>query len=401
MPPDLYETEQRLAEIEHEKDVAIEDQDFELAAELRDEEKMLKERKKDLSALWNDEKRCGEIVVREEDVAGIVTALTGIPTGKLVEAESEKLLSLESEISRKVVGQSEAISAVAASIRRGRIGLKDEKRPIGSFIFLGSTGVGKTALANALAEALFGSEDAIVRLDMSEYMEKHSISKLIGSPPGYVGYGEGGQLTERIRRRPYSVVLFDEIEKAHPEVYNVLLQMLDDGSLTDSEGRRVDFRNTVIIMTSNIGAGESGKIRSLGFSQSTDKNDTAIKKEKMLSALRDEFKPEFLNRIDDIIVFNTLSEENIQTIAEALLLELGERARRLGIDIHFDKSVTLAMASKSYDVFYGARPLKHTITKEIEDVISEKYLRKELPKSKKITAYWEGGELKFKSVKKG
>ncbi len=400
MPPQLYEAEQRLIEIERQKDEAISDQDFELAAELRDEEKEVKAQRDELSALWNDEKNSGEIVVSEEDIAGVVTAWTGIPTGKLVEAESDKLLSLESEISKKVVGQKEAISAVVSAIRRGRIGLKDERRPIGSFIFLGSTGVGKTALANALAEALFGSEDAIVRIDMSEYMEKHSISKLIGSPPGYVGYGEGGQLTERIRRRPYSVVLFDEIEKAHSDVYNILLQILDDGSVTDSQGRRVDFRNTVVIMTSNIGARETSKIRSLGFSQSADKSESAIKKEKMLSALRDEFKPEFLNRVDDIVIFNTLSEENIERIAEDLLSEVCRRAEKIGIDIRFEQSVALAVAKKSYDVSYGARPLRRTVTKEIEDVISEKYLRGELPKNKRITAFWEDGELKFRTRKK-
>ena len=400
MPPELYETEQRLSEIECEKEEAILGQDFELAAELRDEERMLTEKRELLSASWKDEQHRGKIVVSEEDVAGVVTAWTGIPTGKLVEAEGERLLALAAEISKKVLGQEEAISSVVSAIRRGRIGLKDERRPIGSFIFLGSTGVGKTALAIALAEALFGSENAIVRIDMSEYMEKHSVSKLIGSPPGYVGYGEGGQLTEKIRRRPYSVVLFDEIEKAHSDVYNILLQILDDGSVTDSQGRRIDFRNTVVIMTSNIGARETSKIRSLGFSQTTDKSDAAIKKEKMLSALRDEFKPEFLNRVDDIIIFKTLTEENIEKIAEGLLSEVRLRAAKIGIDIQFDSTVATAIAKKSYDVSYGARPLKRTVTKEIEDVISEKYLRGELPKSKRITAFWEDGELKFRGRRK-
>ncbi len=400
MPPELYEAEQRLSEIEREKEEAISGQDFELAAQLRDEEKMLKDKRDELSALWNDEQQRGKIVVSEEDIAGVVTAWTGIPTGKLVEEESERLLALESEISKKVVGQEEAISSVVSAIRRGRIGLKDERRPIGSFIFLGSTGVGKTALANALAEALFGSENAIVRIDMSEYMEKHSVSRLIGSPPGYVGYGEGGQLTEKIRRRPYSVVLFDEIEKAHSDVYNILLQILDDGSVSDSQGRRIDFRNTVVIMTSNIGARETSKIRSLGFSQSTDKSDAAIKKEKMLSALRDEFKPEFLNRVDDIIVFKTLTEENIERIAGELLSEVRARAKRIGIDIQFDGTVATAIAKKSYDASYGARPLKRTVTKEIEDVISEKYLRGELPKVKRLVAFWEDGELKFRARRK-
>ena len=395
-PPMLYEIERELVEVERQKEDAILRQDFESAAILRDRERELNGKRDKLLESWKRRAERDTLTVNEEDIASVVTAWTGIPTGKLVEAESERLLGLENEISKRVVGQKEAIESVASAIRRGRIGLKDERRPIGSFIFLGSTGVGKTELAKALAESLFGSEEAIVRIDMSEYMEKHSVSKLIGSPPGYVGYGEGGQLTERIRRRPYSVVLFDEIEKAHNDVYDILLQLLEDGCLTDSEGRRVDFRNTVVIMTSNIGAQETKRIRSLGFSDSSEKSESAVKNEKMLHALRDEFKPEFLNRVDEIIVFNTLTKEDIETIARDILSEVEKRAEAIGLDISFDKSVAQAMAERSYDTAYGARPLRRTVAKEIEDVISKKYLGGELDKRQKLLVLWDNGELNFK-----
>ena len=395
-PPILYEIERELVEVERQKEDAILRQDFESAAILRDRERELNGKRDKLLESWKRRAERDTLTVNEEDIASVVTAWTGIPTGKLVEAESERLLGLENEISKRVVGQKDAIESVASAIRRGRIGLKDERRPIGSFIFLGSTGVGKTELAKALAESLFGSEEAIVRIDMSEYMEKHSVSKLIGSPPGYVGYGEGGQLTERIRRRPYSVVLFDEIEKAHNDVYDILLQLLEDGCLTDSEGRRVDFRNTVVIMTSNIGAQETKRIRSLGFSDSSEKSESAVKNEKMLHALRDEFKPEFLNRVDEIIVFNTLTKEDIETIARDILSEVEKRAEAIGLDISFDKSVAQAMAERSYDTAYGARPLRRTVAKEIEDVISKKYLGGELDKRQKLLVLWDNGELNFK-----
>ena len=395
-PPMLYEIERELVEVERQKEDAILRQDFESAAILRDRERELNGKRDKLLEGWKSRAERDTLTVNEEDIASVVTAWTGIPTGKLVEAESERLLGLENEISKRVVGQKDAIESVASAIRRGRIGLKDERRPIGSFIFLGSTGVGKTELAKALAESLFGSEEAIVRIDMSEYMEKHSVSKLIGSPPGYVGYGEGGQLTERIRRRPYSVVLFDEIEKAHNDVYDILLQLLEDGCLTDSEGRRVDFRNTVVIMTSNIGAQETKRIRSLGFSDSSEKSESAVKNEKMLHALRDEFKPEFLNRVDEIIVFNTLTKEDIETIARDILSEVEKRAEAIGLDISFDKSVAQAMAERSYDTAYGARPLRRTVAKEIEDVISKKYLGGELDKRQKLLVLWDNGELNFK-----
>ena len=394
-PPVLFEIERELADVERQKEEAILSQSFEEAARLRDRERELNTKRDELYGKWCEKAASGNLSVSGEDIATVVTAFTGIPTGKLVEDESERLLGLENEISKRVVGQREAIESVASAIRRGRIGLKDERRPIGSFIFLGSTGVGKTELAKALAAALFGSEDAIVRIDMSEYMEKHSISKLIGSPPGYVGYGEGGQLTERIRRRPYSVVLFDEIEKAHSDVYDLLLQLLEDGFLTDSQGRRVDFRNTVLIMTSNIGAQETRRIRSLGFSDSSAQGESAAKNEKMLLALRQTFKPEFLNRVDEIIIFNTLTKEDIEAIAADILSKVEKRAEAIGLYVSFDASVARGMAEKSYDSSYGARPLRRTVAKEIEDVISKKYLTGEIHKNQKIFVFWQNGQLVF------
>ena len=396
-PSELKDTERRLSEIEREKENAILSQNFELAARLRDEEKELIGKREELYLSSKNDRESDSLVVSEDDVASVVTAWTGIPTGKLVEEESERLLGLEAEMAERVVGQAEAISSVASAIVRGRVGLKDERCPIGSFIFLGSTGVGKTEVARALAAALFGSEDAIVRIDMSEYMERHNVSKLIGSPPGYVGYGEGGQLTERVRRRPYSVVLFDEIEKAHPDVYDLLLQLLDDGYITDSEGRKIDFRNTVVIMTSNIGAQETRRIRSLGFSDTSSEAENSIKKEKMLLALRDEFKPEFLNRIDEIIIFNTLTQEDIEKIATRILLEVENRAQKIGLMISFDGSVATEVAKKSYDTSYGARPLRRTVAKDIEDVISKKYLSGELKKNEKILISFDNGALVFKA----
>jgi len=388
--PEKNEIEKRLAAIAREKEDAICEQDFHLAATLRDEEKELLQKKGELEELFGKEKH--ELVVTEEDIADIVTSWTSIPVRRLIEGEGERLLRLDEELSARLVGQDEAISSLCAAIRRGRIGLKDERRPIGSFIFLGRTGVGKTELARLLAESLFGSESAMVRLDMSEYMEKHSVSKLIGSPPGYVGYDEGGILTERVRRRPYSVVLFDEIEKAHSAVYDLLLQVLDDGSLTDSQGRKVDFRNTVIIMTSNIGAADAERIRTLGFSSDNEREDVG---KKMLSALRSEFKPEFLNRIDEIIVFRTLTKENIEKIARVLLGGLAERAKHLEIELYFDDSAVSLVSEKSYDERLGARPLRRVITREIEDVLSDKYLRGTFHKGQKITVKAENGEFLF------
>ncbi len=397
MPNEVRELEKKITALEREKEEAILLQDFEFAAELRDEEKVLKSRRESL-VFATESERSEELTLREEDIADVLTASTGIPTGKLVEDETHRLLGLEEELRQTVIGQDAAVKTVASAIRRGRIGLKDESRPIGSFIFLGSTGVGKTELARALAESLFGSADALVRIDMSEYMERHNVSKLIGSPPGYVGYGEGGQLTDRIRERPYSVVLFDEIEKAHPDVYDLLLQILDDGHVSDAEGRRVDFRNTVIIMTSNIGTAAAGKIRALGFSDGGEEQSIARRNEKMLEALKNEFKPEFLNRVDEIIVFNTLTQSDTERICEKFLLDVKRRAERIGLDIIFENNVAEEIVKRSYDISYGARPLRRAVTKDIENVISEKYLRGDFAGVKKLRVGFCDGELIFERI---
>jgi len=304
---------------------------------------------------------------------------------------------MEEILHRRLIGQDEAVTAVSKAIRRGRVGLKDPKRPIGSFIFLGPTGVGKTELCKALAEAVFGSENAIIRLDMSEYMEKHTVSKLIGSPPGYVGFEEGGQLTEKVRRSPYSVILFDEIEKAHPDVFNMLLQILDDGILTDSQGRKVNFKNTIIIMTSNIGARLiTSKKTSLGFSEENDSsNDENRIKQQVLEALKKEFRPEFLNRLDDIIVFKKLTQNEILQIAENMLKGLKERMTSLGIEVSFDKSVSKAVADAGFDPVYGARPLRRAISTQVEDLLSEKLLDKSIEKGDKVTLVFKDGKYEI------
>ncbi len=391
-PPEISDIEESLQNIGREKGVAITEQNFELAAKLRDEERELQKKYDELVSIkcYADENET--LCVRESDIADIVTSWTSIPVSRLMEEESERLNTLERELKKRVIGQDDAVAAVASAVRRGRIGLKDPKRPIGSFIFLGKTGVGKTELAKALADVLFGNEESMIRLDMSEYMEKHSASKLIGSPPGYIGYEEGGQLTERVRRRPYSVVLFDEIEKAHSDVYNILLQLLDDGFLTDSQGRRVDFRNTVIIMTSNVGAGKSDGVRSLGFVKQDESREYG---KKMLSALRSEFRPEFINRIDEIIVFNSLTLDNIKEIAKVMLCELKERSAAIGLDIVFDDSVAEFIASKSFDEHFGARPLRRTLTSAVENRLSEEYLQGKFSAGKKIIATVKDGEIIF------
>ena len=323
---------------------------------------------------------------------------TGVPVVQLTQEESERLLKLESILHQRVIGQDEAVTSVSKAIRRGRVGLKDPKRPIGSFIFLGPTGVGKTELTKALAETMFGTEDAMIRLDMSEYMEKHTVAKLIGSPPGYVGYDEGGQLTEKIRRKPYSVVLFDEIEKAHPDVFNMLLQILEDGRLTDSQGRTVDFKNTVIVMTSNVGASliTNNKRASLGFANSkASENENEKTKEIVLDELKKVFKPEFLNRVDDIIVFNKLTHDDIKKIADNMLASLTERLKALEIDIEFTESVKDKLADEGFDDVYGARPLRRTIRSKIEDVVSEKILDGTIKKGGKVICDVRDNEVVF------
>ena len=377
-PPDLKHLEDELARISAEKEAAITGQDFEAAAKLRDREKALKNELSAQQDEWKQKAENTQGEIGEQDIAAIVSQWTGVPVAQLTEAESQRLLRLENELHQRVVGQDEAVTAVAKAIRRGRAGLKDPKRPIGSFIFLGPTGVGKTELCKALAEALFGDENAMIRLDMSEYMEKHTVSRLVGSPPGYVGYDEGGQLTEKIRRKPYSVVLFDEIEKAHPDVFNMLLQILDDGHLTDAQGRKVDFKNAVIIMTSNVGARMiTDQHTSLGFADA--EKDAAAQDEKnireaVLGELKRTFRPEFLNRVDDIIVFHKLSPDNIREIARMMLGRLQKRLAGLEIRVEFTGELVAHVADAGYDKVYGARPLRRCIQSEVEDLLSEKLL---------------------------
>ncbi len=399
-PDDVKELEKELEKITVEKQAAIVAQDFEKAAELRDKEKSIKDKMDESKSAWKEGTSSNEQTVTGEDIADIVSGWTNIPVKRLAEEESERLKNLEKTLHARVIGQDEAVSAVARAIRRGRAGLKDPKRPIGSFIFLGPTGVGKTELSKALAESIFGAEDAIIRVDMSEYMEKHSVSKFIGSPPGYVGFDEGGQLTEKIRKHPYSVILFDEIEKAHPDVFNILLQVLEDGILTDAQGRRVDFRNTVIIMTSNLGAKEILNTGSkLGFASGGDdkKDDAAKEKEvirnKVMEELKRAFKPEFLNRIDDIIVFDRLSEENIREIASLMLGELAKRLAANDIEADFSDNAVAEIAKEGYDPVYGARPLRRAIQTKIEDMLSEKIIDGEIKPKDKVEVDFADGSF--------
>ncbi|MBQ8357657.1 MAG: ATP-dependent Clp protease ATP-binding subunit [Clostridia bacterium] len=400
-PPDLKETEEKLAALSHEKEEAVAAQDFERAAKLRDEEKTLRESYDKAKKDWESTVEDKSLTVGENDIADVVTQWTGIPVSRLLEEESERLLHLDELLRKRVIGQDAAVEAVARAIRRGRMGLKDPKRPIGSFIFLGPTGVGKTELCKALAELLFGDANAMIRIDMSEYMEKHSVSKLIGSPPGYVGFEEGGQLTEKIRRKPYSVVLFDEIEKAHPDVFNILLQVLEDGILTDSQGRKVDFKNTILIMTSNVGASAlTGPVKgALGFTQSESKvGDKEKTDAKVMEALKATFRPEFLNRIDDIIIFNRLTEENIRAIATLLLSEVAKRVENIGISISFTEEVAALMAKEGFDAVYGARPLRRAIVRLIEDAFSGAMLEGKFKAGDKVITKVADGKVVFEKV---
>ena len=393
-PDSLKELEEQIKKTESEKDEAIGSQEFERAANLRDTENQLKEQYNKEKENWNNQNSHTTGEVTGENIAEIVSSWTGVPVVQLTEEESERLLKLEDELHNRIVGQHEAVTSVAKAIRRGRVGLKDPKRPIGSFIFLGPTGVGKTELCKALAAAMFGSENMMIRLDMSEYMEKHTVSRLVGSPPGYVGFEEGGQLTEKVRRNPYSVVLFDEIEKAHPDVFNMLLQILEDGILTDSQGRKVDFKNTVIIMTSNVGARMiTEKKISFGFGESQDSNKDV--KELVMGELKNTFRPEFLNRVDDIIVFNKLDKTEITEIAEKMLNNLSKRTENLNITLSFDPSVKSALAEIGFDEVYGARPLRREIQNRIEDELSEKLLSKSVKNGDKVLCSYKDGKFEF------
>lgn len=398
-PDNVKELEDEIADYEKEKASAINEQDFERAARLRDEQKELQTKLDDAKKKWQEQQKGNSGEVTAEDIAKIVSEWTGIPVVQLTKEESERLLNMENVLHERVIGQSEAVTAIAKAIRRGRVGLKDPKRPVGSFIFLGPTGVGKTELCKALAEAMFGDENAMLRLDMSEYMEKQTVSKLIGSPPGYVGFEEGGQLTEKVRRKPYSVVLFDEIEKAHPDVFNMLLQILEDGRLTDSQGRTVDFKNTIIIMTSNVGARLiTEKQSSLGFNSENENAEESEKKdikELVTGELRKVFRPEFLNRVDDIIVFNKLNKDEIKQIAVKMLKTLENRLDKMNIKISFTDNAISEIADKGFDENYGARPLRRAIQNEIEDPLSEQMLEGKVKDGAVVTCDFADGQFTF------
>lgn len=375
VPPDLKDVEEKLYSLRTEKESSVRNQEFEKAAKLRDEELKLKEELDEQKKEWEQKVGTSDLsLVTEEDVAYIVSSWTGVPVKRLAEEESARLLKLEETLHNRVIGQDEAVRSVSRAVRRARAGLKDPKRPIGSFIFLGPTGVGKTELGRALAEALFGDENAIIRLDMSEYMEKHTAARLIGAPPGYIGYDEGGQLTEKVRRSPYSVILLDEIEKAHPDVFNILLQILEDGRLTDGKGRTVDFRNTVVIMTSNVGANFLNKA-AVGFGAQSEDADYEKMKERVMDELKRTFRPEFLNRIDDLIVFHSLNEEHIRLIVDIMLDELNRRIEEYSLKVEVTDTVKGMLLKEGFDPTYGARPLKRVIQRRLEDGISEELLQ--------------------------
>jgi ATP-dependent Clp protease ATP-binding subunit ClpC len=395
-PPDVREIDEKIAEVRLKKESAIDGQDFELAARLRDEERQFQEERARREQTWRSTEMDILSEIDEEEIAEVLSIWTGIPVFKLTEEETEKLLRMEDEIHKRIISQQEAISAVSRAIRRTRSGLKDPRRPSGSFIFLGPSGVGKTELSKALAEFLFGDEDALIQLDMSEYMEKHTVSRLIGSPPGYVGYEEGGQLTEAVRRKPFSVILFDEIEKAHPDVFNTLLQILEDGRLTDSQGHTVDFKNTIIIMTSNLGTRDISKGIGIGF---TAARDDAVTYEKMRETVQEElkrqFRPEFLNRIDEVIVFHKLTLDDVKLIVDLLMRRVEEQLKSKDIDIELTDAAKTLLAERGYDQALGARPLRRTIQRLVEDPLSEKLLHKEFRAGETVFVDRAGDEIIF------
>ncbi|MBD7966101.1 ATP-dependent protease ATP-binding subunit ClpC [Fictibacillus norfolkensis] len=397
-PPNLKELEQKLEEVRKEKDAAVQSQEFEKAASLRDSEQRLREELEKTKDVWKEKQGKENTEVTPEDIAQVVSSWTGVPVSKLAEEETERLLKMEEILHDRVIGQSEAVTAISKAIRRARAGLKDPKRPIGSFIFLGPTGVGKTELARAVAETLFGDEDAIIRIDMSEYMEKHTTSRLVGSPPGYVGHEEGGQLTEKVRRKPYSVILLDEIEKAHPEVFNILLQVLEDGRLTDSKGRTVDFRNTVVIMTSNVGASTLKRNRSLGFAVHNESQKYNDMKSKVMDELKRAFRPEFLNRIDEIIVFHSLEKEHLLRIVSLMAASLKQRLSDQGIEIELTQAALEKITEEGYDPDYGARPLRRALQRKIEDRLSEELLRGNINKGQTVKIDVEENDFVVQTV---
>ncbi|MHB1347142.1 MAG: ATP-dependent Clp protease ATP-binding subunit [Candidatus Humimicrobiaceae bacterium] len=395
-PPNLKEIEENIDKIISEKEEAIANQDYEKAAELRDQEKKLLKEKIEVTESWKRLEKTGKEKVDENEIAEVLSNWTGVPVYKLTEGETARLMNMEASLHKRVIGQDEAINIVSKAIRRSRSGLKDPKRPIGSFMFLGPSGVGKTELAKTISEFIFGKEEALIQIDMSEYMEKHSVSKLVGSPPGYIGYDEGGQLTEMVRRKPYCVILLDEIEKAHPDVYNILLQIFEDGHLTDSQGRRVDFKNTVIIMTSNLGAKEIQKNNPLGF-QVIDNEDVSYAdiKKKVMNHLKETFRPEFINRVDEIVVFHKLTKEQVYKIIDLMILRIEAQLENQGVGIELTSSAKEFLISKGYDSVMGARPMRRYIQNQIEDPISEKIINGEIKPGHKIKISADEGEMVF------
>ncbi|MGX9292630.1 ATP-dependent protease ATP-binding subunit ClpC [Bacillus sp. A015] len=397
-PPNLKELEQKLDEVRKEKDAAVQSQEFEKAASLRDTEQRLREKVEVTKKSWKEKQGQENSEVSVDDIAMVVSSWTGVPVSKIAQTETDKLLNMEQLLHSRVIGQDEAVVAVAKAVRRARAGLKDPKRPIGSFIFLGPTGVGKTELARALAESIFGDEEAMIRIDMSEYMEKHSTSRLVGSPPGYVGYDEGGQLTEKVRRKPYSVVLLDEIEKAHPDVFNILLQVLEDGRLTDSKGRTVDFRNTILIMTSNVGASELKRNKYVGFNVQDEGQNYKDMKGKVMGELKRAFRPEFINRIDEIIVFHSLEKKHLKEIVSLMSDQLTKRLKEQDLSIELTEAAKAKIVDEGVDLEYGARPLRRAIQKHVEDRLSEELLKGNIEKGQHIVLDVEDGEIVVKAT---
>ncbi len=396
-PPDMKEIEDKVLALGKEKEEAISNQEFEKAAHIRDQEQQLRTQMTEQRKEWEGKAQRTDLSISENDVAQIVGMWTGIPVSKLTEDEQTRLLHLEDELHKMVVGQDEAVSAVARAVRRSRAGLKDPKRPMGSFIFLGPTGIGKTELCRALGQSLFGDRNALIRIDMSEYMEKHAISRMIGSPPGYVGHDEGGQLTEQIRRKPYSVVLFDEIEKAHPDVFNILLQIMEDGRLTDSKGRTVDFRNAIIVMTSNAGSSTLKKQKTLGFGVSAQDKEKSYEamKASVMDELKRSFRPEFLNRVDEVIVFHALDEAHIRSVVDIMLTQLFERLTERGITLEIDNAARAHLAAVGFDPEYGARPLRRAIQRQVEDALSEEILSGKIAIGDHVRVTVDGEKMVF------
>ena len=397
-PPEVAELKEQMEKLGADKDTAIREQDFEKAAELRDNERELQEEVERRQEAWEEERKSHRPVIGEQEVAFIVSRWTGVPVTRLQEAETARLIGMEDELHKRVIGQEEAIAAISRAIRRSRAGLKNPHRPIGSFIFSGPTGVGKTELARALAELLFEDRDSLIRVDMSEYMEKFSVSRLIGAPPGYVGYEDSGALTKAVRRKPYSVVLLDEIEKAHPDVFNILLQVLDEGHLTDNYGRVIDFKNTVIIMTSNLGARDITKGRSLGFQTGGTETSYTTMQEKVKDEIERAFNPEFLNRIDDVIVFHPLTRDQISSIVHIMLADLQNRLNEEELRLRLTDDAVAFLVERGYDETFGARPLRRAIQRYLEDPLSEKILTAEFDPGDEIEASVsaEGDSLDFK-----